>query len=185
MDTITNAPYRNGERCVRYINRTVPLSYDHDPDLEIADFLLRERLERSGTVLTLTAVDVTEAWFVDIDENTLLSITCGTENALSIGSDGKTSSGTINVFVGVNLKMRTQAALDLFQGIVETKCQILNDSGVRDKRTGLKAPGTSTDTVSIFFHADREGERFAGRLTKPGKKITVAVYDTLRQMLEK
>ncbi|MEM0158707.1 MAG: adenosylcobinamide amidohydrolase [Thermoplasmataceae archaeon] len=183
MIVVSNAPYYGGGRVLRYVNRTVQRDYNHNPREEIASFLSLEKIPSLGTIVTLTAVDVTRTEALNVSDQIVMTITCGTENALSIGSMGKIGIGTINVFVAALVNLKTEALLDLFQGVVEAKCQALNDLNIRDRSTNKNAPGTSTDTVTLCALDGNGGDHYGGRLTWIGKSVSVAVYDRLVKIL--
>ncbi|KAA8923216.1 MAG: hypothetical protein F6Q11_01220 [Thermoplasma sp.] len=180
--SISSAPYNGG--CGlrrRYINRHVNNNYASDVKVEVEEFLMLKGIPDSGTVVTLTAADISKYvrmskrvgdWYID------LFLTAGLDNALSIGNRyGK--PGTINIAVITDMPLNQSAMVNLIQSIVESKAQFMNDHDVRDIRTDRRAPGTSTDTVSIFVTTAEEKLEYAGRLTDAGYYTSMMVYNAL------
>ncbi len=176
----SSAPFNGGVGFTsKYINRHVPLDYNLEPEFEITEFLKANSYPVRGTTVTLTSCKTGKASHSLLEQDLFfahISLTAGKENALAIGSDGALAVGTVNIAVVTNATMDDSASLNLYQSIVEAKSQAFNDAGVRDKVAGINAPGTSTDSVSIFV--GNEGERFTygGRLSKIGKLVSVEVY---------
>ena len=185
----SNSPFNGGIGISRYyINRHVPIDYNDELDGKIADFLKELNLEQDLATVSLTACDTNkgihrltekEDYFVH------LSITGGTKNALSIGSEGFRSQGTINIALITDATLSDSSALNLFQDIIEAKSQALNDSRVTDSTTGMSSPGTSTDSLSLFVGNSGRKFPFAGRLTEIGKLASVMVYEAVVDVIAK
>lgn len=185
----SSAPFGGGiGPCNAYINRHVALDYASEPDEEVKEFLKKIGVGTERICVTLTACDVgkyshssfetsggwIEAW-----------VTAGIENALSIGSAGLQGPGTINIALATNYPLSDSGAMNLVQSIVEAKSQALHDSGVADSATGKSAPGTSTDTVSLFVLTEASSERYGGRLTEIGMATSVILHDLVRDAIGK
>lgn len=179
----SSAPFNGGIGLTSvYINRHVPLSYNRHPHDDISGFLVMEGYRSEETTVTLTACDTRRATHRLLDFGTYflhISVTAGTENALPIGSEGKLAPGTVNIAVATDAALDDSAGLNLYQSVVEAKSQAFHDAGVRDRETGKTAPGTSTDTVSIFVGDEGEYFQYGGRLSRIGKTLSVAVYETI------
>ncbi len=183
----SSAPFNGGIGYARrYINRTVSINYNYDPLIEINDFLEKNNIERKGTVVTITAVPVSRR-IMDtkkVKDYTIQTIiTAGFDNALSIGNRNN-FYGTINIAVIINMPLSDAAIINLMQSITEAKAQAMNDLNIIDKSTGLRSPGTSTDTVSIFIDNYGKSILYAGRLTEPGYHASVMVYKSIVKIYE-
>ncbi len=174
--------YSNG-----YLNRSVPKDYRSDPVSETLEFLRKNSIEPTGLTVTLTACKIENAIIAKEEDEiqVLISVTGGSSNALSIGSSGFESPGTINIAVISDAEMQDDAAMNLFMGITEAKSQALSDLGIRDRKTGKYAPGTSTDSVSLFLSGDGKRFRYGGRLTQIGQIASVMVYNAVKASLTK
>lgn len=185
---LSNAPYNGGVAKSRmYINRTVPIDYDSDPSVEIPGFLEEQGIGRESVTVTLTACDVTRAVHRNLrhDGFTMdISITAGTGNALSIGGSGSETRGTVNIAVITDAEMEDSAAINLFQSVVEAKAQAFNDCSIKDSMSdNLIAPGTSTDTLSLFFIGGGQHFEYGGRLSEIGGAASQAVHSMLKHAL--
>jgi len=184
VNAISSAPFNGGfKKIERYINRQVPLDYNHDPVEEIGSFLDERGFPREKSLVTITACDIGKALlqkFSDGDIFILISITACFANALSMGGSGFNTPGTVNLAVFTDYKLSAAGALNLFQSIVEAKSQAFNDFGIRDRTTGKISPGTSTDTTSLFLTLSEGGSNYGGRLTEIGKRVSMAVYNGLK-----
>lgn len=184
----SSAPFNGGTGLTStYINRHVPFSYNGNPRDDISGFLILEGYGSEETTVTLTACDTGKATHRLLDFGSYflhISITAGTENALSIGSEGKHFPGTVNIAVATDATLDDSASLNLYQSVVEARSQAFNDAGVRDRDTGKTAPGTSTDTVSIFVGDEGEYFQYGGRLSRIGKALSVAVYEMILEKTE-
>lgn len=183
----SSAPYGGGfGSSVGYINRSVPSDYKGDPVAETDAFLVKNGIESSGLTVTMTACRIENAIMEKRESDGLqliAAVTGGSSNALSIGSSGFGSIGTINICVVSDADMNDDAALNLFMGITEAKAQAMNDLGIRDRITGKPSPGTSTDTVSLFLSGDGKRFRYGGRLTKIGMAVSMMVYGAVKSSL--
>ena len=184
----SSAPFNGGVGFAsRYINRHVPLDYNHEPELEIKEFLKANRYPAKETTVTLTSCETGKASHSLLNQDSFfvhISVTAGKENALAIGSDGAFAAGTVNIAVVTNATMDDSASLNLYQSIAEAKCQAFNDSGVRDRVAGVNAPGTSTDSISIFVGNEGESFTYGGRLSKIGKLASVEVYHMVLKQIQ-
>ncbi|AAT42709.1 adenosylcobinamide amidohydrolase [Picrophilus oshimae] len=184
----SSAPFNGGVgTSLRYINRTVNLNYNDDPSLEIMEFLIRNKIDLNGTVVTLTAVPVSQRVIksINIDKYKMESvITAGFENALSIGNRNN-FYGTVNIAVITDMPLSDAAAINLMQSITEAKAQAMNDLNIMDKKTGLRSPGTSTDTVNVFIDNFNMDIRYAGRLTDPGYYSSLIVYNSIIEIYKR
>lgn len=183
VTSISSAPFNGGFRDIkRYINRQVPLDYNHDPVEEIGLFLDKNRFPREKCVVTITACDLEKAFLRQYSYNgifILISITACFANALSIGGSGLNIPGTVNIAVFTDYRLSPAGGLNLYQSIVEAKSQAFNDFRIRDETTGKPSPGTSTDTTSLFLTQTENGSDYGGRLTEIGKRVSLAVYNGL------
>ncbi|MCL4479893.1 MAG: adenosylcobinamide amidohydrolase [Candidatus Thermoplasmatota archaeon] len=180
---ISSAPFNGGFRKIRrYMNRQVPLDYNHDPVKEIGAFLDRNNFPRENCVVTITACDLKDAYLRESSNNDiylLISITACFANALSIGGTGLNIPGTVNIAVFTDYALSAAGGLNLYQSIVEAKSQAFNDFRIMDKTTGNPSPGTSTDKTSLFLINAETGSDYGGRLTEIGKMVSLAVYNGL------
>ena len=61
--SISSAPFNGGLNLVKmYMNRQVPIDYNHDPVKEIANFLVERGFPREGSLVTITACDLENAF---------------------------------------------------------------------------------------------------------------------------
>ncbi len=189
MRVYSNAPYGGGiGYSIAYMNRHVPLDYCTDPDKEIREFLRMNSLEGDSITVTMTACDVGRYQKRTISGKGFtveIMLTAGAGNSLSIGSTGRKSPGTVNIFVATDASLSDMASLNLFQDIVEAKAQAFNDAQIRDKDTGKVSPGTSTDTVSLFVGNKSRNFKYAGRLSDIGKLTSEGIYDALSLIISK
>ncbi|PYB68240.1 hypothetical protein DMB44_05240 [Thermoplasma sp. Kam2015] len=182
VKALSSAPFNGGFGFrSRYINRHVDHDYRGPVRTEVENFLISNKMDERGTVVTLTAAAVTKYVYMSKNINGRfidLFLTAGFDNALSIGNPlGK--PGTVNIAVITDISLNASAMVNLMQSIVEGKAQFMNDAKILDARTGKPCPGTSTDTVSIFV-ADLEGNvEYAGRLTEVGYYTSMIVYNSL------
>ena len=183
----SSAPYGGGTgKSERYINRTVERNYSRNPQEEIPEFLAGNSISKENTCVTLTACNIMNADIVSSDDGEfpiMLSVTAGISNALSIGSSGFERPGTINIALISDADLDGSSALNLFSGLTEAKSQAMNDMGIKDRTTGKRAPGTSTDTVSIFLSGSGRHSAYGGRLTEIGRAASLMVYDSVIRCL--
>ncbi len=174
----SSAPFKGGTgTCSTFINRHVDIDYNHDVESECTRFLREYMIEESDTTITLTAADVSKRKiFLNEDSTIFIIATSGLNNALSVGSIGYHSAGTINIAVVADIPLSDSAAINLIQSSVEAKSQAMNDAGVRDMTTGDPSPGTSTDSISLFITDHGKSEKFAGRITPHGRIISMEIY---------
>lgn len=186
--SISSAPFNGGFGYAdTYVNREVPESYNSDPVVEIEKFLREENISALRTVVTMTAVNVST---LERKKNVVgaysmeIFLTAGFENAVSIGNRNHLF-GTVNLCLVTDLPLSNAASVNLLQSMVEAKSQCMNDFEIRDRETGKKAPGTSTDTVSIFILSEETRIKYAGRITEYGYHASELVYNALaRSMLK-
>ncbi len=185
----SNSPFNGGVGISRYyINRHVPIDYNGETDGEIAGFLKELDLEQDLATVSLTACDTNKGLhrFTEKEDYFVhLSITGGTKNALSIGSEGFLSQGTVNIAFITDATLSDSSALNLFQDIVEAKSQAFSDSRVTDSTTGRISPGTSTDSLSLFIGNSGREFSYAGRLTEIGKLASMMVYEAVVNVIAK
>ena len=174
----SSAPFKGGAgRCSAFINRHVDIDYNHDVESECSRFLREYMIDENETTVTLTAADVSKRkTFFNEDGTVFIIATAGLNNALSVGSIGYRSAGTINIAVVVDIPLSDSAAINLIQSSVEAKSQAMNDASVRDITTGGPAPGTSTDSISLLITDHGKSEKFAGRITPHGRIISMEIY---------
>ena len=185
---ISSAPFNGGFGYAdTYVNREVPKSYNSDPVVEIEKFLHEEDISALRTVVTMTAVNVST---LERDERVVgaysmkIFLTAGFDNAVSIGNRNHLF-GTVNLCLVTDLPLSNAASVNLLQSMVEAKSQCMNDFEIRDSETGNKAPGTSTDTVSIFILFEETSIKYAGRITEYGYYASELVYNALTKSILK
>ncbi|MCW6168549.1 MAG: adenosylcobinamide amidohydrolase [Thermoplasmatales archaeon] len=185
---ISSAPFNGGFGHANiYVNREVPKSYNSDPAVEIEKFLHEEDISAPLTVVTMTAVNVST---LEMDKRVVgahsmeIYLTAGFENAVSIGNRNHLF-GTVNLCLVTDLPLSNAASVNLLQSMVEAKSQCMNDFEIRDMETGNKAPGTSTDTASIFISSEETNIKYAGRITEYGYHASELVYNALTRSILK
>jgi adenosylcobinamide amidohydrolase len=187
VTAISSAPFNGGFREIkRYINRQVPIDYNHDPVDEIGSFLDQNKFSRENCVVTITACDIENALIQEISNDEiyiLISMTACFANALSIGGNGMNIPGTVNIAAFTDYGLSAAGGLNLYQSMIEAKSQAFNDFGIRDRTTGNPSPGTSTDTTSLFLVQAENGSNYGGRLTEIGKRVSLAVYNGLDHII--
>lgn len=185
----SSAPYNGGMGySCGYLNRTVDQNYNYDPELEIPEFLRNHGLYGQLYTVSLTSCIVSNAITLErkISSGSIfISVTAGTTNSLSIGSDGRVGQGTINIAIVTDITIDDDGAMNLFMSVCEAKSQLLNDIGIMDPVTGRSAPGTSTDSVSLFVGNEEGRSKYGGRLSEVGKAASIMTYETLRKALER
>ncbi|MEM0156443.1 MAG: adenosylcobinamide amidohydrolase [Thermoplasmataceae archaeon] len=185
----SSAPYNGGiGTCRYYVNRTVPHDFCEDVLSEGTHFLETHAVEPAQTCMNLTACDVRKFAFREINSaqfHISVWVTAGISNALSIGSHGFSSPGTVNIAMLTDAPLMDSAAINGIQDMIEAKAQAFNDLKVLDPVTGKRTPGTSTDTVSLFIANTAEDLNFGGRLTDFGKNASVLVYDLVSEAIRK
>lgn len=185
----SSAPYNGGiGYSCGYINRTVEHNYNSDPELEIPKFLMNYGLYDQLYTVSITSCSVSNAITLErklSSGSVFISVTAGISNALSIGSDGTVGPGTINIALVTDVTIEDDAAMNLFMSVCEAKSQLLNDTGIRDQVSGRSAPGTSTDSVSLFVGNEEGRTKYGGRLSEVGKAASTMAYETLRKALER
>lgn len=185
----STAPYNGGTGLsYGYVNRTVHHSYMADPATEIPEFMGKLGLDCSRYTVTLTACRISNAvrkTEVIGNASLILMITGGISNALSIGSSGFQGQGTINIAIITDITMDDSASMNLFLSICEARAQALNDLGIKDRTTGKKAPGTSTDSISLFVGNEKDNSRYGGRLSAIGMATSRLVYGAVMEALKR
>ncbi len=179
----SSAPYQGGTGIsYGYVNMHVENNYNSDVNEYIKSFLIKNNLSTELTV-NMTSADINNLrrGNVYVDSYSVCAfITAGFDNALSIGNkSGK--PGTINICIITDYPLTDSGAMNLYQTCIESKAQALNDMGIRDMRTGMLSPGTSTDTLSIFVLNEARKHDYAGRLTEIGYSTSMLVYDNLKK----
>lgn len=186
--SISSSPFNGGINMVKtYMNRHVPLDYNHDPVEEISAFLVGRGFSTEECLVTITACDLGHAIIKEFFMEGfffLLSMTACFSNALSIGGTGLVKPGTVNIAVFTDHSLSIAGGLNLFQSIVEAKSQAFNDFGIRDSTTGVAAPGTSTDTTTLLLASTHHENNYGGRLTEIGKEVSVAVHKGIEERLK-
>lgn len=183
----SSAPFNGGYGKRRiYINRHVDKTYDYDPEIEIGNFLLNEKIDRDDSVVTLTSVDISKFRRKTrriMNYEMEIFITAGFENAVSIGNR-KNLYGTINICLITDLPLTDSASINLMQSMIEAKSQCMNDFHIKDRETGKPAPGTSTDTITLFILSNEADIKYGGRITQYGYNASELVYETLSNIIE-
>ena len=185
----SSAPFNGGTgTCKYYVNMTVPHDFRGDVLSEGTRFLEASGLEASQTCMNFTACDVKKYAFGEImSAGFRIStwITAGISNALSVGSHGIPSQGTVNIAMLTDAPLGDSAAVNGMQDIIEAKAQAFNDMDIRDSATGKRAPGTSTDTASLFISSGSHDMEFGGRLTEFGMEASILVYRLVSEAVKK
>ncbi len=185
----SSAPFNGGTgTCRYYVNRTVPHDFCGDVRSEGAQFLEANGLEASQACMNFTACDVRKYAFGEImfaGFRISSWVTAGISNALSVGSHGIHSHGTVNIALLTDAALGDSAAVNGMQDIIEAKAQAFNDMDIRDSATGKRAPGTSTDTASLFVSNDSHDMEFGGRLTEFGMETSMLVYRLVSEAIMK
>lgn len=185
----SSAPFNGGYGfCSIYLNRTVPKDYCKDPVADSVSYLNDLGLDADSVCLTMTACDTRKLATGVIKIGSYCAhawITAGVSNALSIGSRGFSSPGTVNIAVAVDFPLTDSGAVNLLQSIVESKAQAFNDMEIRDVASGHLAPGTSTDTVSLFILTEDQKLNYGGRLTDVGFETSKLVYGLVGEAIRR
>lgn len=185
----SSAPFNGGTgTCRYYVNLTVPHNFCGKVLVEGSRFLKAHRIEASQACMNMTACDVRKYAFGEIISSGFRIsswVTAGISNALSVGSHGISSQGTVNIALLTDAPLVDSAALNGMQDIIEAKAQVFNDMDIRDSTTGKRAPGTSTDTASLFISNDSRDLEFGGRLTEFGMEASKLVYRLVSEAIRK
>jgi iron complex transport system ATP-binding protein len=172
------------------VNRHVPDTYNCDDYREdMKEFLLENEMDPSRTVGMMTAVllkDISYKKVTEGDLSVFVVVTAGVGNAVDISRNSELAElkpGTINTWVLVNGELSDEAYIQAIVTATEAKVKALQDEKVKDDSTNTLATGTSTD--SILIGATQRGEPlpFAGPVTKVGRMIGTAVYETTREAI--
>ncbi|MCL4345282.1 MAG: adenosylcobinamide amidohydrolase [Candidatus Thermoplasmatota archaeon] len=185
---ISSAPFNGGfGRKSEYVNRHVEKDYNSDPEVDVGEFLIQENIPVEDAVVTLTAVDVStyrrQAEAIG-DCSMEIFLTAGFDNAVSIGNMNNLY-GTINICMVTDLPLSDSASINLIQSMIEAKTQCMNDFSIKDRESGKIAPGTSTDTVTLFILSDKKSIKYAGRITEYGYHASELVYKNLSILIDK
>ncbi len=181
------------------VNATVPLDYDRtDPDRHLTEIAAALGLAGTGCGL-LTAVDVTRhhlaadggahatatvglsspAWAAAPDRHFRREVPAGPRTtafadheiveyrALTDGDEYRV--GTINVVVGVPVRLSAAALVNAVATATEAKVQALHEAGVR-------ATGTASDAIVVHCPTDRTAETYGGPRSVFGARIARAVH---------
>jgi adenosylcobinamide hydrolase len=184
------------------LNATVPLDYSRtDPDRHLTEIGAGLKLVGTGCGL-LTAVDVTRhhladdsgvsagatvglsspAWAAAPDQHFRRELPSGARTTafadyqtveyrpLTDGDEYRV--GTINIVVGVPVRLSEAALVNAVATATEAKVQALYETGVR-------ASGTASDAIVVHCPTDGTAETYAGPRSTFGARIARAVHATV------
>ncbi|KPC74538.1 hypothetical protein ADL26_08710 [Thermoactinomyces vulgaris] len=185
------------QQAVRIINRHVDKQYDElDPTKEINEWLATRGIPREGTVVLLTAADLTLGSEQTAETPTFSLrtwVTAGVGNAARAGQKGPTfrepsfgMPGTINILLLIEGAVAPAALVGGVITATEAKAAALADLGVTDCK-GLVATGTTTDAVVIAATGNIQGgviHPYAGTLSPLGQAIARTVYAGVTEAVE-
>ncbi len=182
----SSAPYNGGiGSAYGYVNMHVENNYNFDTNEYVKSFLAEYGISKSYTV-SMTSADIQKYQMEKIFIGNYFvqtAITAGFDNAISIGNKyGK--PGTINMCIITDYPLTDSGAMNLYQTCIEAKVQALNDGKVKDLRTDKPAPGTSTDTLSLFIINQDKKYDYAGRLTEIGYATSMLIYDNILKFIQ-
>jgi adenosylcobinamide hydrolase len=157
------------------LNATVPMSYRRDdPGTHLTEMAGRLGLAGSGIGL-LTGVDVAEV-VAAADGGVRVWATVGLGEpiwAAAPRTAGPVRVGTINVVVGVPVRLSDAALVNAVATATEAKAQALWDIGHR-------ATGTATDAVCVLCPPDGPVVAYGGPRSEWGARIARAVHSAVR-----
>lgn len=177
-----------------FVNRHVDKNYNLDNFEEEAANYFRERgFDLNETVGMMTAVKMDDAAYrreIQDSVSVFVVATAGVGNAIDVARPRVSwkewnKPGTINIWVFANGKLSEEAFVQGLMTATEAKAKALADACVRDPETGTIATGTSTDSILIAATQRGVYQQFAGSITPLGIAIGRAVYESVKEALEK
>lgn len=158
-----------------------------------AQKFLRQRLQKISApdavgLLTERSLEA----FVDVEKrygevSARCIATVGLSNALRVGEppDPEHRAGTINLLCRVSAPLSEEGLVEAVAIAAEARALAVLESGVVSLSSALPATGTGTDCIVVAAPRSGEPAPYAGKHTALGHVIGAAVYEAMRQGVEK
>ena len=193
LKTISSAVYNAGIGWYKsFVNRMVDSTYEFSHvEQEVEQFLEAEQLEKTESVVMLTAIDPSSAvikTYSQGDLRILVVVTAGVGNAIDATKanlrNDKPYAGTINTWVIINGNLTNEAFVQSMITATEAKTKALQEEKIFDQVSKTIATGTSTDSLLIAATQTGESYPYAGPLTALGQLIGYGVCDATRKAIQ-
>ncbi len=193
LKTISSAVYNAGIGWYKtFVNRMVKQSYEFNQvEQEVEQFLANERLEKTESVVMLTAIDPTTAivkTYTQDELSILIVVTAGVGNAIDATKanlrNEKPYAGTINTWVIINGNLTNEAFVQAMITATEAKSKALQEEQIFDTVSETIATGTGTDSLLIAATQTGPSYPYAGPLTSLGQLIGYSVCDATRKAIQ-
>ena len=193
LKTISSAVYNAGIGWYKtFINRMVNPQYEYnDVEQEVEQFLAQEQLEKTESVVMLTAIDPSNAivnTYTQDELSILIVVTAGVGNAIDVSKanlrNEKPYAGTINTWVIINEEITNEAFVQAMITATEAKSKALQEEQILDTVSETIATGTGTDSLLIAATQTGQSYPYAGPLTALGQLIGYGVCDATRKAIQ-
>ena len=193
LKTISSAVYNAGIGWYKtFINRMVNPQYEYnDVEQEVEQFLAQEQLEKTESVVMLTAIDPSNAivnTYTQDELSILIVVTAGVGNAIDVSKanlrNEKPYAGTINTWVLINGELTNEAFVQAMITATEAKSKALQEEQIFDTVSETIATGTGTDSLLIAATQTGQSYPYAGPLTALGQLIGYGVCDATRKAIQ-
>ncbi len=193
LKTISSAVYNAGIGWYKtFVNRMVNPQYEFaQVEQEVEQFLLAEQLEKTESVVMLTAIDPSNAiikTYKQDELSILVVVTAGVGNAIDASKanlrNEKPYAGTINTWVIINGKLTNEAFVQAMITATEAKSKALQEEQIFDTVSETIATGTGTDSLLIAATQTGQSYPYAGPLTALGQLIGYSVCEATRKAIQ-
>ena len=193
LKTISSAVYNAGIGWYKtFVNRMVNAQYEFSQvEQEVEQFLLAEQMEKTESVVMMTAIDPSNAiikTYKQDELSILVVVTAGVGNAIDASKanlrNEKPYAGTINTWVMINGKLTNEAFVQAMITATEAKSKALQEEQIFDKVSETIATGTGTDSLLIAATQSGQSYPYAGPLTTLGQLIGYSVCDATRKAIQ-
>lgn len=193
LKTISSAVYNAGIGWYKtFINRMVNPQYEYNEvEQEVEQFLAQEQLEKTESVVMLTAIDPSNAivnTYTQDELSILIVVTAGVGNAIDVSKanlrNEKPYAGTINTWVLINGELTNEAFVQAMITATEAKSKALQEEQIFDTVSETIATGTGTDSLLIAATQTGQSYPYAGPLTVLGQLIGSSVCDATRKAIQ-
>ena len=193
LKTISSAVYNAGIGWYKtFVNRMVNPQYEFTYiEQEVEQFLLDEQLEKTESIVMLTAIDPSNAivkTYTQDELSILIVVTAGVGNAIDVSKanlrNEKPYVGTINTWVIINGTLTNEGFVQAMITATEAKSKALQEEQIFDTISKTIATGTGTDSLLIAATQTGQSYSYAGPLTALGQLIGYGVCDATRKAIQ-
>ena len=193
LKTISSAVYNAGIGWYKtFVNRIVMPEYEYNHvEQEVEQFLASKQIEKTESVVMLTAIDPTTAivkTYTQGELSIIIVVTAGVGNAIDASKanlrNEKPYAGTINTWVIINGKLTNEAFVQAMITATEAKSKALQEEQIFDTVSETIATGTGTDSLLIAATQTGSLYQYAGPLTPLGQLIGYSVCDATRKAIQ-